>query len=99
MFKTLTHDRNPEIIDIKAIRTIGEALPAVVRGEINLLEVLMKDELLSQFYAGALGIESYQREVARLAGQISNKYPHINVLEIGMHSSSYELINLALTSA
>lgn len=63
---------------------VGEALPAVVRGEANLLELLVEDNILSNFYAQTFGIQSYLKEVARMAGQISNKYPHINVLEIGM---------------
>ncbi|KAJ5156353.1 hypothetical protein N7492_009156 [Penicillium capsulatum] len=76
-------ERHPESIDIKALKSIGEALPAAISGETNLLEVLIKDNLLSQFYTASLGIETYHQEVARMAGQISNKYPHINVLEIG----------------
>lgn len=62
---------------------VGEILPAVVRGEINLLDTLMKDNLLSRFYSESFGIQAYLREVARVAGQISNRHPHINVLEIG----------------
>lgn len=62
---------------------VGGALPAVVRGEANLFELLMEDNILSQFYAHTFGIQSYLKDVARMAGQISNKYPHMNVLEIG----------------
>lgn len=62
---------------------VGEVLPAVIRGETNLLDTLMNDNLLSQFYSKTFGIEFYQQEVARIAGQISNRFPHVNVLEIG----------------
>ena len=43
----------------------------------------MKDNMLSEVYSNALGAQSYLNEVARIAGQISNRYPHVNVLEIG----------------
>ncbi|KAJ5579632.1 uncharacterized protein N7459_005617 [Penicillium hispanicum] len=76
-------ERNGETIDIKAMTTIGESLPSIVRGEKNLLETLMTDNMLRQFYAEAFGIQSYLKEAGRLAGQIANRFPHINVLEIG----------------
>lgn len=65
------------------MNTVGEILPAVVRGETNLLDTLMEDNLLDKFYAETFGIQSYLQEVARIAGQISNRHPHVNVLEIG----------------
>lgn len=65
------------------MRAVGEILPAVVRGETNLLDTLVKDNFLSQFYMETFGIQSYLQEVARIAGQVSNRHPHINVLEIG----------------
>lgn len=62
---------------------VGETLPSIVRGETDLLDTLMKDNMLSQFHSNALGVQSYLAEIARIAGQISNRYPHVNVLEIG----------------
>ena len=62
---------------------IGPSLPGIIRGEIDLLETLMKDNLLNDFYATTFGMQSYLREIARIAGQISNRYPHMNILEIG----------------
>lgn len=79
----LTLLRHSESIDIKTMVAVGEALPAVIRGEGNLLEILMKDNTLAQFYADTFGIASYLEEAGRLAGQISNRFPHINVIEIG----------------
>jgi hybrid polyketide synthase/nonribosomal peptide synthetase ACE1 len=75
--------RQQDSMDIRAITAVGEILPSVVRGQTNLLDTLMKDNLLTRFYSNALGAQSYLDEVARIAGQISNRYPHVNVLEIG----------------
>ncbi|KAJ5894990.1 hypothetical protein N7495_006681 [Penicillium taxi] len=74
---------NPDNIDLKIIRTVGENINAVIRGEGNLLEILMTDNLLSQFYARTLGIQSYLEEAGHIASQLSHRFPHMNVLEIG----------------
>jgi hybrid polyketide synthase/nonribosomal peptide synthetase ACE1 len=39
--------------------------------------------MLSRFYAATLGIKPYLSELGRIAGRIGNRFPHINVLEIG----------------
>ncbi|CAG8923339.1 unnamed protein product [Penicillium salamii] len=76
-------ERNSHHVEVQGMRQIGEILPAVVRGDANLLETLMKDDMLSKIYAQSLGIGAYLDEVARVAHQISHRYPHLNVLEIG----------------
>ncbi|KAJ5084947.1 hypothetical protein NUU61_009526 [Penicillium alfredii] len=75
--------RYPDNIDMKIMRAVSERLPAVIQGEENMLEILMRDNMLSKFYAEMAGIQPYIRELARTAGQISHRYPHINLLEIG----------------
>jgi hybrid polyketide synthase/nonribosomal peptide synthetase ACE1 len=65
------------------MQSVGESLPAIVRGETNILDILMREDMLSQFYAGTIGIKSYLNEIGRITGQIGNRFPHINVLEIG----------------
>ncbi|KAJ5758973.1 hypothetical protein N7520_006129 [Penicillium odoratum] len=75
--------RYPGSIDMKIMRQVGEALPSVVRGEANLFEILTRDNLLNQFYSSTTGIEFYLQQLSRLAGQISNRFPNLNALEIG----------------
>ncbi|KAF3392622.1 Polyketide synthase-nonribosomal peptide synthetase [Penicillium rolfsii] len=70
-------------IDAKIMRSVGESLPAIVRGETNFLDILTREDMLGQFYAETLGIKSYLNEMGRIAGQIGNKFPHMNVLEVG----------------
>jgi hybrid polyketide synthase/nonribosomal peptide synthetase ACE1 len=55
----------------------------------NLLEILMRDNMLAEFYAKTLGIDTYLEAIAQTARQISHRYPHLNVLEIG--KSTYVL--------
>lgn len=68
---------------MEIMRRVGEALPMIVRGELNLLQILMQDNMLSRFYSEASGIEFYLQQISSICGQIGNRYPHINVLEIG----------------
>lgn len=82
----LTNSRLPDNIDAEVMCSVGESLPAIVRGDTNILDILMQESMLSRFYAGTLGIKSYLNEMGRTAGQIGNRYPHINVLEIGLSS-------------
>ncbi|KAJ5374411.1 Acyl transferase/acyl hydrolase/lysophospholipase [Penicillium concentricum] len=70
-------------IDIKALRAVGENLSAVIRGDINLLEILMQDDMLAEFYTKTLGIDAYLDAIAQTGRQIGHRYPHVNVLEIG----------------
>lgn len=80
----LTHSRLPKNIDSEIMSSVGQSLPAIVRGETSILDILMQENMLSRFYAGTLGIKTYLNEMGRIAGQIGNRFPHINVLEIGL---------------
>ncbi|KAJ5815771.1 hypothetical protein N7474_007548 [Penicillium riverlandense] len=81
----LRPDRNsyPDSIDVKIIHAVGENFPSVIRGEKNIMDVLTEENMLNEFYANTLGIHHYLKEMARMAGQISYRYPHMSVLEIG----------------
>ena len=82
-------------IEIQALREIGENLPAVIGGNENLLEILMKEDMLSKIFTQSLGIGAYLDEVARVAHQISHRYPHLNVLEIGKCTKTAFLLHLS----
>ncbi|KAJ5788789.1 hypothetical protein N7457_003779 [Penicillium paradoxum] len=76
-------NRHSDKIDIKLMCAVGENLPAVIRGDKNLLEILMQDHMLAEFHAKTLGIDPYLDAIAETARQISHRYPHLNALEIG----------------
>lgn len=65
------------------MRSVGEFLPAIVRGETNILDILTQENMLSQFYTETFGIKFYLKELGRIASQIGNRFPHMNILEIG----------------
>lgn len=73
-------------LDLKAVQVVGEQIPNVIRGETTILEHLMQDNLLTNFYSNAMGFDIYTRYLARMVGQLTNRYPHMNILEIGQTS-------------
>lgn len=75
------YDRNdPDFVLTKAS---GEALPAVVRGQTTILEHMTKNDRLDNYYKNALGFVELNRMMANVVAQISHRWPHLNILEIG----------------
>ncbi|KAK4130807.1 putative PKS-NRPS protein [Trichocladium antarcticum] len=75
--------RQPESIDLELMHAVGENLASVIRGEMNMLEPMVQDNKLNRFYIDALGMSRYLEELSRMAAQISHRYPHMHVLEVG----------------
>ncbi|KAI0402025.1 putative PKS-NRPS protein [Xylaria palmicola] len=75
--------RHRDSIDLELMCAVGENLPAVVRGEMNMLEPMVEGNKLNRFYVDALGMPRYTEELARIVAQISHRYPHMHILEVG----------------
>ncbi|KAI0487511.1 hypothetical protein F4859DRAFT_525620 [Xylaria cf. heliscus] len=72
-----------EDTDIKMIIAVGENVPASVRGDTTILEHMMRDNLLDNYYKHCLGAEVYNKFLADMVNQITHRYPHAKILEIG----------------
>jgi len=77
--------RYPNRADVQLIQVIGENLPSCIRTGNNILEFMTKDGLLTSFYEAGLGLDAANRWIGRMAKQISHRYPHMHVLEIGKY--------------
>lgn len=75
--------RHPDSIELKLVRTVGENLPDAVRGDTNILEHLMHDNLLNNFYEHGHGIIEHTEFCAKMVEQIVHRYPSMKILEIG----------------
>ncbi|KAI9776743.1 MAG: putative Hybrid PKS-NRPS biosynthetic cluster [Geoglossum umbratile] len=75
--------RFPDNIDLKVMHVIGKHMPAVIRGEANILEYLKEDRLLDRYYEQAMGIGYYTHYLARLVETVVHRYPHMSILELG----------------
>ncbi|KAL8848143.1 MAG: hypothetical protein Q9221_006829 [Calogaya cf. arnoldii] len=73
----------PDSIDLQLMQTVGDNLPAVMKGEMNMLEPMVRNNMLNRFYTDALGMNRYLQDLTRMAAQISHRYPHMSVLEVG----------------
>ncbi|KAK4035028.1 hypothetical protein C8A01DRAFT_48697 [Parachaetomium inaequale] len=73
----------PDSIDLRLMRAVGDNMVAAARNEMNILEAMMKDNMLNDFYADALGMQEYLLDMSRMIGQLSHRFPHLSVLEIG----------------
>ncbi|KIL88416.1 polyketide synthase [Fusarium avenaceum] len=75
----------PSCIDIEVIHAIGQNLPAAVRGEMEANQILPKD-LLTKWLSDGLGFGACRVFLGRFMSQITHRYPHARILEIGAGS-------------
>ncbi|KAK2774117.1 Type I Iterative PKS [Emmonsiellopsis sp. PD_33] len=73
----------PDSIEIKIMRSVGENLVAAVRGETVILQHMLKDGMLHQYYVESLGVRPFSNFIAEVAAQAAHRYPRMNILEIG----------------
>ena len=83
--------RNPEIVDIKLIRAVGENMPAVIRGQYADFSNAWQHNMVDQLYSEGLGFSRYNIILAQLVKQIIHRYPHVKILELGKHICMYEI--------
>ncbi|KAF1829261.1 hypothetical protein BDW02DRAFT_651485 [Decorospora gaudefroyi] len=70
-------------LDVKMIQTVGDKIPSAVRGETTILEHLLRDNMLDDFYQLGSGFQRYNQFLASMMKQITHRYPHTKILEIG----------------
>ena len=72
-----------ESIDVKLLAAVGENLPAAVRGETTILEHMLPNNMLDDWYKKGLGFARYNSFLASMMKQVTHRYPHTRILEIG----------------
>lgn len=70
-------------LDMMMVDAVGQNIPAVIRGETTMLEHLFKDDLLSRYYSGSLGMKTYTKFLARAVKQLTHRYPSMKIIEVG----------------
>ncbi|KAF4539201.1 Beta-ketoacyl synthase [Lasiodiplodia theobromae] len=73
----------PGQIDLELMHAISENLVSVVRGETQILEVMLENDMLNRFYMEGRGFRKLNDYIARVVQQISHKHPRAKILEIG----------------
>jgi hybrid polyketide synthase / nonribosomal peptide synthetase ACE1 len=72
-----------DAIDIKLLAAVSANIPAAVRGQTTILEHMVEENMLDLFYKRGLGFERYNNFLANMVQQITHRYPHARILEIG----------------
>ncbi|TEA17265.1 Fusaridione A synthetase fsdS [Colletotrichum sidae] len=80
--------RYPDNLDRRVIEAVGENVSRVVCSGTTMLEHLLKDGLLDDYYAHGMTNKSYIRYLARMVGQLAHRYPGMNILEVGAGTGS-----------
>lgn len=76
-------DEHPDSVELRILHAVGSSLPAMVRGTLPALQVMMEDNALQRLYTEGAGFSQANDAIGQLVGQISHRYPRIKVLEIG----------------
>ena len=76
-------ERYPGSVDLALLTAVGDNLSSVVRGESEMLEHMLKDNLLSRLYTEGRGFAACNEHVAAIMRKVSHKYPRTRILEIG----------------
>ncbi|KAH8753456.1 hypothetical protein BGZ57DRAFT_958474 [Hyaloscypha finlandica] len=73
----------PTASDVRLLAAVGENIAEQVRQKGSILESMMEDDLLHRFYRDSTGLEKANAWIGRLVAQITHRYPHLCILEIG----------------
>ncbi|KAI1116691.1 beta-ketoacyl synthase domain-containing protein [Nemania sp. NC0429] len=81
MALTRAYSAYPEIM---AMHVVGEHMPRTIRGETSsMLEHLAEGDLLGRYYAEAKSVTQGTDILARTVAQITQRYSHARILELG----------------
>ncbi|KAI5364416.1 putative secondary metabolism biosynthetic enzyme [Alternaria postmessia] len=75
--------QHPGQIDLNLMHAVSEKLISIVCGETQILEVMLQDDMLNDFYMRGRGFETMNNCIARAVQQIAHKHPRAKYLEIG----------------
>ncbi|KAK7750074.1 putative Hybrid PKS-NRPS biosynthetic cluster [Diatrype stigma] len=73
----------PGEVCLHLIHIIGKAYPAIARGHVPALQLLMENGALNRLYKEGLGQQQANNQLGQLVGQLAHRYPKMRILEIG----------------
>lgn len=76
-------DRSKQNTDLIGVLFLGDRLPAVVRGEHSMMQLMIETNIIDGFYDRDIPFCAYSEAVAKQMDQLAHRYPGMNILEIG----------------
>ncbi|QYS96931.1 Carrier domain-containing protein [Trichoderma simmonsii] len=76
--------------DVQIMHLVGTQMPRVFAGETTMIEQFRADgsDILDRYYAGGFGFRETADWVGQAVKQLVDRYPHLNMLEIGAGTGS-----------
>ncbi|KAI9661732.1 MAG: putative Hybrid PKS-NRPS biosynthetic cluster [Bathelium mastoideum] len=81
--RSLINENSLKCIDLRLLAAAGDRIPDVVRGKTTMLEHMLKDDMLDLIYKKGIGFEKFNSYLAKMLKQITHRYPHMKIFEIG----------------
>ncbi|XWW92934.1 hypothetical protein V2A60_000862 [Cordyceps javanica] len=69
--------------EVKAMLAVGQNMHRAIRGETTMLEHLIMNGILDDYYARALSMAQMTPILAETVMQVTKRYPHAKILEVG----------------
>ncbi|KAK3317501.1 putative polyketide synthase [Cercophora scortea] len=71
--------------DVEIMLLVGEQMPRVFAGETTMIEEFRADgnDILDRYYSEGVGLKALALWVGRAVKQITDRHPHMNILEVG----------------
>ncbi|KAK4500047.1 hypothetical protein PRZ48_008233 [Zasmidium cellare] len=76
-------EQYPGDVDLNLLVAVGENIPAAVRGDTTILEHMLPNNMLDDYYKYGLGFARYNSFLAGMMEHIVHRYPHAKIFEIG----------------
>ena len=73
--------------DVRIMFLVGETMPRVFTGQTTMLEHMRESGLLDEYYAHGFGTMQSSLWLGQAVKQITDRHPHLNLLEIGKFPS------------
>ncbi|OAA60067.1 Beta-ketoacyl synthase [Cordyceps fumosorosea ARSEF 2679] len=77
-----------DYVDVRILTAVGENLKAAIRGEITIVEDMAAGDMLDEYNRNCIGMATHGPLLAKLAKQISFRYPRTKFVEIGAGTGS-----------
>lgn len=72
-----------DTIDYRLLRRIGDNLVEIVREQLKTIEITKSDDILREYYSDSIIMNRHTTFLARTVQQITNRHPHLHILEVG----------------
>ncbi|KAJ4303039.1 hypothetical protein N0V90_001930 [Kalmusia sp. IMI 367209] len=71
------------LIDYDMMHLVGQQMPRVFKGETMMIEEMRASGILDNYYGAAFGSMEAGRWIGKTIAQLAERYPHLNILEVG----------------